>query len=158
MLLLRLCKDTIVSDLTTRWNSWTRKTCGGKQGVGLMLQECGREKHFDKGLMKKSMEYESVNRQSETARSLRGFSAAVNPHSLLPCRILSACSTDNMAMKGHNASVNWANCSFLRTCNLSNWFTCLKGPTAAALIKSDDVKSHGVKTCVSSFFMKEKSY
>lgn len=28
---------------------------GGK-GVGLMSVECGREKHFDKGLMKKSME------------------------------------------------------------------------------------------------------
>lgn len=29
---------------------------GGKRGAGRMSVECGREKHFDKGLMKKSME------------------------------------------------------------------------------------------------------
>jgi len=35
------------------------------EGEGLMPVECGREKHFGR-LMKKSMEWESINRRSET--------------------------------------------------------------------------------------------
>lgn len=44
--------------LVQRGGGWGRRWGSGGGAAGRMSVECGREKHFDKGLMKKSMEWE----------------------------------------------------------------------------------------------------
>lgn len=127
------CKDSIISDLTTRWNSWTRNLWrggGGIKGVGLMSVECGREKHFDKGLIKKVngvRECQQTERDSQESLGIElccwAFLWILTPS--CPVGSFLYASLANLAMKGRNASVNWANFSFSQhTCILHHWFTC----------------------------------